>query len=247
MKSRLLGALAGAALFSFVTQASAGIIDVVYTGRVQTGGYDLSGLFNTGNAISTNAYAGMSYVAELKFDTSLGADLSSTYNPAVTGNIGGFAWAGHPASPAIFGTVTVNGVTVSVGGSNLSQFAKGDDASTSFVEYSSSEIYFSPSVFSRSSIIEIVEMGSGLASFPLTGPVLYSGIPGDNAFGNFQQIDYHNGSNTYLIASMETLRVSVEGVSAVPEPSTWAMMIVGFAAVGFMAYRRKLKPALLAA
>lgn len=29
------------------------------------------------------------------------------------------------------------------------------------------------------------------------------------------------------------------GVSAVPEPSTWAMMIIGFAGVGFMAYRRR--------
>jgi len=28
-------------------------------------------------------------------------------------------------------------------------------------------------------------------------------------------------------------------VSPVPEPSTWAMMIVGFAGLGFMAYRRK--------
>src|SRR5260370_27617328 len=27
--------------------------------------------------------------------------------------------------------------------------------------------------------------------------------------------------------------------SAVPEPSTWAMMILGFMGVGFMAYRRK--------
>jgi len=35
--------------------------------------------------------------------------------------------------------------------------------------------------------------------------------------------------------------------SAVPEPSTWAMMILGFAGVGFMAYRRKSKPALMAA
>jgi hypothetical protein len=36
-------------------------------------------------------------------------------------------------------------------------------------------------------------------------------------------------------------------VSAVPEPSTWAMLILGFAGVGFMAYRRKSKPALMAA
>jgi PEP-CTERM motif-containing protein len=33
----------------------------------------------------------------------------------------------------------------------------------------------------------------------------------------------------------------------VPEPSTWAMMLLGFAGVGFMAYRRKSKPALMAA
>jgi len=32
----------------------------------------------------------------------------------------------------------------------------------------------------------------------------------------------------------------------VPEPSTWAMMILGFAGIGFMAYRRKSKPALMA-
>jgi hypothetical protein len=38
-----------------------------------------------------------------------------------------------------------------------------------------------------------------------------------------------------------------DGVSAVPEPSTWAMMILGFAGIGFMAYRRKSKPALIVA
>lgn len=35
--------------------------------------------------------------------------------------------------------------------------------------------------------------------------------------------------------------------SGVPEPSTWAMMILGFAGVGFMAYRRKSKSGLMAA
>jgi hypothetical protein len=35
--------------------------------------------------------------------------------------------------------------------------------------------------------------------------------------------------------------------AAVPETSTWAMMILGFAGVGFMAYRRNSKPALRAA
>jgi hypothetical protein len=35
-------------------------------------------------------------------------------------------------------------------------------------------------------------------------------------------------------------------VASVPEPSTWAMMLLGFAGVSFMAYRRKSKPALMA-
>jgi PEP-CTERM motif len=35
--------------------------------------------------------------------------------------------------------------------------------------------------------------------------------------------------------------------TSVPEPSTWAMMILGFAGIGFMAHRRKSKPALMAA
>jgi hypothetical protein len=34
--------------------------------------------------------------------------------------------------------------------------------------------------------------------------------------------------------------------SSAPEPSTWAMMILGFAGLGVMAYRRKSKPALMA-
>jgi hypothetical protein len=32
----------------------------------------------------------------------------------------------------------------------------------------------------------------------------------------------------------------------IPEPSSWALMIIGFAGIGFMAYRRKSKPAWMA-
>jgi len=37
----------------------------------------------------------------------------------------------------------------------------------------------------------------------------------------------------------DTLTVSGTAVSAVPEPATWAMMVLGFMGVGFVAYRRK--------
>jgi hypothetical protein len=41
--------------------------------------------------------------------------------------------------------------------------------------------------------------------------------------------------------------VQVNQVSGVPEPSTWAMMILGFVGLGFLAYRRKHKLTLSAA
>ena len=50
--------------------------------------------------------------------------------------------------------------------------------------------------------------------------------------------DTDNGLDNVTIA---------EVTPAVPEPSTWAMMILGFTGVGFMAYRRKSKKALMAA
>lgn len=45
-------------------------------------------------------------------------------------------------------------------------------------------------------------------------------------------------------AGLSTLRI--DGVAAVPEPATWAMMILGFAAVGFIAHRRNRKAVAIA-
>jgi hypothetical protein len=42
-----------------------------------------------------------------------------------------------------------------------------------------------------------------------------------------------------VVAANESPSVLQLQVAAVPEPSIWAMMILGFAGVGFMAYRRK--------
>jgi hypothetical protein len=58
------------------------------------------------------------------------------------------------------------------------------------------------------------------------------------------------GPNTILSTQVELEGYSYTPptqVSDVPEPSTWAMMLLGFGGVGFMAYRRKSKPALMAA
>jgi len=58
----------------------------------------------------------------------------------------------------------------------------------------------------------------------------------------------HDGAFLYEDATetvWEANNVSIN-IGPIPEPSTWVMMILGFAGVGFIAYRRKSKPALMA-
>jgi hypothetical protein len=55
--------------------------------------------------------------------------------------------------------------------------------------------------------------------------------------GGFNSVVFSTGSTAFEFAF----------TAAVPEASTWAMMILGFAGIGFMAYRRKSNPALIAA
>ena len=71
------------------------------------------------------------------------------------------------------------------------------------------------------------------------GSVLYStSVEGwTDVVANFSDVDQVVISGpTFLIDD-----TTVNGISAVPEPSTWAMMLIGFAGVGFMAYRRSRK------
>jgi hypothetical protein len=61
------------------------------------------------------------------------------------------------------------------------------------------------------------------------------------ATGEFYQKEFGNVINqgsTYTLGAFAVLGSPVS-VPPVPEPSTWAMMILGFCGLGFMAYRKK--------
>jgi PEP-CTERM motif-containing protein len=60
-------------------------------------------------------------------------------------------------------------------------------------------------------------------------------------FGLGQTFNFVPGTNNE--ADYDNLSLTV---NSVPEPSTWAMLLLGFVGIGFMAYRRKAKPALIA-
>jgi hypothetical protein len=99
-----------------------------------------------------------------------------------------------------------------------------------------------PSNLASGSFIDTGAAGSGGAGviFSLTSEENFSApTPTLEIFTNTWQV--HDGLNGSTIASGSfTIGAPVVVASSVPEPSTWAMMILGFFGVGFMAYRRKL-------
>jgi hypothetical protein len=64
------------------------------------------------------------------------------------------------------------------------------------------------------------------------------------ATGTLTDFQIHGRDDPAAIFLKDLVVDDLFGVAAIPEPSTWAMMILGFAGVGFMAYRRKDKQAL---
>jgi hypothetical protein len=72
-------------------------------------------------------------------------------------------------------------------------------------------------------------------------------VNGFNATGSAWVDPFFDAPSGYTIITSDGIGNLPLFSSAVPEPSTWALMILGFAGVGFMAYRRRSKPALMAA
>jgi hypothetical protein len=98
-------------------------------------------------------------------------------------------------------------------------------------------------IFSRDDTIEFA---------PATGNTEFLADASDSIFsdnlGNIENTGaFFTGTTsdpTFVPGTFGTLGDSVtitdiSAISAVPEPSTWAMMILGFCGLGFMAYRRK--------
>jgi hypothetical protein len=85
-------------------------------------------------------------------------------------------------------------------------------------------------------------IGSGGST---SGSILYFGFFDTSL--TYTSVSFNNNSGGADLFAFDNFSVgSVSQVSpAVPEPSTWAMLILGFAGIGFLAYRRKSKPAFI--
>ncbi len=84
------------------------------------------------------------------------------------------------------------------------------------------------------------ETGSGTGASGFVGPIA-AGPAGQLGAYMSTWSGYLGGAgvDSTQVNGYEQALEFVPQVAAVPEPSTWAMMILGFCGVGFMAYRRK--------
>jgi hypothetical protein len=71
----------------------------------------------------------------------------------------------------------------------------------------------------------------------MAGQVFVGSIAG--TYVGFEDLTFPNSDFNYFDDTFVFSNTVISVAGAVPEPSTWAMMILGFCGVGFMAYRRK--------
>jgi hypothetical protein len=222
IKSAALACAALGALLS--TSALADTVTETYTGTVSNG-LDAAGFFGSKNA----DLLGLTYTATYVFDTAV-----PTAAHISTG--GDFStYGGGVNTPAVSAALTINGHTFTTNGLFHAELDAFNISSGAFQTYARVDPAFG-SQFTNSLYTQ-----DPAAPYPtsLTSPFTYTyyAVGSSSASGLFKI----GGDSLSLSPTTVTL------TNGVPEPSTWAMMILDFAGVGFMAYRRKSKPALMAA
>jgi hypothetical protein len=156
------------------------------------------------------------------------------------------------------GTASFNGLTFTDGSFSIS--TDGTVNLGSFQLHNGTDNYITPfELLVTFSAPAGTTPGSGDFTAALTGHVTgdHDGPVAINFDNTAQTFNYAGGSFTLTVLDLNVpagqqntsvaLTGTIQSVAAVPEPSTWAMMILGFAGVGFMAYRRRNQSASLRA
>ncbi len=216
-----LAALCAAGFLTLAGQASAAIMQATVTGTL-TGGADTTGIFGKAGA----DLSGQAYASTYEFDTSLGqfiplgADAFLGYDQA--GGVTPFILF---PSPVLNTSVTIAGVTVSIdpvlggdfGSEGLTGYPTFDVDALAGSNHFRSFVAFPLGVLNNVPTHTFSGSGSGLSTFTYAS--------GDSAF---------SANGTTAGATITCL----QSCPAVPEPTTWAMMLVGFFGLGGVLRRR---------
>lgn len=237
MRKFALIMLSGLTLCLGVASARAAIVTVTYKGTVASGS-DPVDFFKAGDN-----FVGAAYQATYVFDTSLGETLNSSgWSYALGGS-----FFGSP-SPALSATLTINNVSLAFT-PNSYGFIQGISDTASLIQHEVKRLSSDGPLSEYANLIHrLYRFNDNLYPASLTGPFSHTVDFRDDIFA-IVEIEYRNPVNglysAFVHANFAPTSVTIS--SGVPEPATWAMMILGLAGVGFLARRRKAKAAMAAA
>ena len=225
-------AATAAALFS-TTPALAATMIATYSGTIESG-YDNTGVFGIANA----NLVGFGYVSTFTYDTNGGGAGFSDANSQYI--YGGRGWGTPGESPISVATITINGVTRSIG-----SYADGFiyTSSTPFVQHGVDDSFYGGIDYIHNSAFPV---GAPPRVDQILAPVAAPSDGGATRFlGNGDDAFLYFGNDViYSVADVVT--DPGPGPGPVPEPASWALMIAGFGMVG-SAQRRVLRRRVVAA
>ena len=225
------GLFAGLSVFP----AQANIVTATYTGTITSG---------TGCTPACTELDGSSFKLVFNYDPTTAGFQSDTANSS------------HAFGGGLLGTVPIISESFSINGGpalNFSNFDNGaiysyNDEFGSSLGHSSSFEISNPTLFFVENAAAYINGPSNSIPLSLTSPFTYTVQAGDTSIGSiaYRTTDF-NRFFELLFADLLPTTLTVTVAESVPEPSTWAMLILGFACVSAMAYQRKSKPASMVA
>lgn len=229
MRAFSLAALAVTASLAGAAPASAALVVATYTGTA-TGADDL-GVF--GGGMFTDA----AFTAVIQYDTTQGTRTTTAFGDSL---------AASGTNPFIEASLTIGGTTYT-----WAPVTSGS-ASVSFGSGQHQIIVDNVDVQPFGDLYTTFSRHLELVTFPVPG------LSSIDSYANYSDADPGLWSNARFAAttitnpqtqeytqtvsqfSLTASNVSVEVNGAIPEPSTWALMIVGFGSAGAMLRRRQL-------
>jgi hypothetical protein len=214
--------LFGLLLSMIIGSANAAIIQIDYTGFYQ-------GSISSGNPaisqINTVQVGRTDFHLTFIFDT-LAPFAFFMETPTSSSFISNF----NPNGGELTGTFSISGYNYI-----------GDSATSGFTSQTIADQTISKTISNTPSLTLSASHPDIPAS--ITQPyTILSGLTGSGSYsflyvGNFSYL-----SETFVLTP-ETISVTVDGISAaVPEPSTWAMLLIGFAGIAFALSKRRSRP-----
>jgi hypothetical protein len=228
MKATLLCAAALAAAAGLCAPASATIVNAEWTGTI-TFGFDALGIFGPADA----DLSGLEFTADFLYDTSLGTTLYSS--PTGTWLEGGPGVASGGQSPISKASMTINGFT-----STFVPDLVGQIIATNGQPNIVNEIFDN----AESSVGEQILLDMSNSFSQISGsipgtidvPLTYTLGPNDTGGGNAL---FGGGPDSFNLSPV-TVTYTIPSIGpGVPEPATWAMILVGFAGLGYAGFRRR--------